>query len=144
MSYRTNRKTKGTFRVRNPGQMGMAEYGRGMKSVKAYQLIKEKAEKIKSFEHDRSLYVDDGDADQYKVTFGDGRTIEVQFYDYFPQDGGYGEDEEGSNDRSIDVIVEGALEYSDSYNPDSKRDVARAKRELIDAWGPVAKDWLGV
>src|SRR5713101_7574187 len=50
MSMRTNRKTKGIFRVGNPMKMGMTEYGRGMKSVKAYKLIVEKAEKIKSFD----------------------------------------------------------------------------------------------
>src|SRR2546429_5814716 len=115
-SMRTNRKTKGIFRVGNPMGMGMREYGHGMKSVKAYKLIAEKAEKIKSFEDKGSLYVEDGDGRRYAVTMGDGRTIDVEFYDYFDQSG------EGS-DRMIDVIVEGALEYSDSYNADSAKDI---------------------
>ncbi len=82
---------------------------------------------------------------------GDGRTIEVQFYDYldtsdpgmFGETGEEGEPEDLGTPRMIDVIVEGALEYSDSYNADDATDVRRAKRDLIKAWGPVAKDWLG-
>jgi len=143
MSMRTNRKTKGIFRVGNPSGMGMTEYGRGMKSVKGYKLIAEKAERIDKIEYAGAPYVEDGDSARYIVTMGDGRKQEVEFYDFLDQYGGEMDDEnEGKEIRMIQVVWDGAVDYDDSYDADSRRDVARAKKDLIARYGKLARAFL--
>jgi len=126
--------------------MGTAEYGRGMKSVKGYKLIAEKAEKIKSIEWIGAPYVEDGDGARYNVTMGDGSKHEVEFYDYFDHESGMDESQEGEEvpqeNRIIDVIWDGAVDYSDSYDDNDMRSYARVKRDLIKRYGKLARAWL--
>ena len=146
MSMRTNRKTKGTFKVGNPMDMGTVEYGRGMKSVKGYKLIQEKAEKIVKFEQIGSPYVEDGDGALYKVTMGDGRTAEVEFSDALDNSEGPFEDEDLDEDaeyRNVYVVWDGAVDFAEDYNANKPDQVAEIKASLIERYGDIARDWLG-
>jgi hypothetical protein len=148
MSVRTRRGDRGpnrrTFRVGNPMKLDLPEYGRGMKSTKAYKLIKEKAERIDKIEPAGSVYVEDGEGSRYIVTFGDGRKAEVEFTDVADYEAGTIEEGTGSEiePRNVQVVFDGAVDFFEGYDAADPKSIKEIRRDLIKRYGKLAKEWL--
>lgn len=134
MSYRTNRKTRGVFKLgtkdATPPPMGT--------------IIRD-APEIVGFEGVGSVYVEDGEGSRYTVKYADGHTSEVEISDALDTEG-YGEDEASDEDheyRNVRVVWDGAVDFEDGYDGNSEESKDEITRSLIKRYGKIAEDFLG-
>jgi len=135
MSYRTNRKTRGVFKVGSKTR----------ESPSAGTIIRDSPE-IVGFDYMKSVYVEDGSGSLYAVRRADGSTSEVEMSDALDTEAG-DEGDEGMNEdheyRNIRVVWDGAVDFEEGYDGLSDDSMNEVKRSLIKRYGKIAEDFLG-
>lgn len=129
MSYRTNRKTRGVFKL---GSKDARQPTEG-------KIIKGDPEII-GFEDAGSIYVEDGSGERYTVKYADGSTAEVEFYDAFDPDSS----DENTQSYNMTVVWDGAVDFSESYDANSDDSVDGMRHAIVARYGKIGEDFVGI
>jgi hypothetical protein len=102
---------------------------------------------IEKFDYAGPVNVEDGDGSRYTVTMQDGSVHDVEISDVFDGGNNYDIDEEDAGDEewgNVQVVWDGAVDFSEDYDRNSTVSVAEVRQSLIDRYGAIARDYLGV
>jgi hypothetical protein len=109
---------------------------------------------IVSFEESFPIPVEDGTGQRYLVKYGDGHTVQVEFFDAFDAESSEVGEEEVEQAEDVEardakqiytlrVLWNGAVDFDESYDSNDSDARLRISKRLIKRYGKIAEDFLG-
>ncbi len=133
------------FRSRRTGEHYPLRQGEPIPEKKVGNIIADDPDLV-AFEYSGSVYVEDGDGSRYTLTNADGSTQELEISDALDTSGpGPDEEEmEGKEFRNVEVVVDGAVDFFESYDNNDDESIAEIRDSLVKRYGKIAEDFLGI